>query len=183
MPTIWSMFPVSSRSAWIPAYWIGVEDPRVGVLLHLADRGDQLRIPDGHADPPARHVVGLREGVELDAHLLRPVGGQEAQPLLAVEDDLAVGVVVADGDVVRLGEGDEPVEERPRRAGAGRVVRVVQEHPPRLLRRSPPGSPRRREDSRFPGGSGRCRGSRPPSGCSPGRRDSRGRSSGRRRRG
>ena len=111
----------------------GVEDSGVGVFLHLADRGDQLRIPDGHADPPARHVVGLGEGVELDAHLLRPVGGQEAEPLLAVEDHLAVGVVVADGDVVRLREGDQPVEELPGCAGAGRVVRVIEEHPPRLF--------------------------------------------------
>ena len=110
-----------------------VEDPGVRVFLHLADRGDELRIPDGHADPPARHVVGLREGVELDAHLLRPFGGEKTEPFLAVENDLAVRVVVADGDVVRLREGDEPVEELPRRAGAGRVVRVVQEHPRRTF--------------------------------------------------
>ena len=64
--------------------------------------------------------------MELDADLAGAVGLEEADRPVAVEGDLAVGAVVADGDVMLAGEGDRLLEEVEVGDGAGRVVGVVQ---------------------------------------------------------
>ena len=69
--------------------------------------------------------VGVDHEV-LDGHVLGSGDGKDAQPLLAVEDDFAVGVVVADGDVVRLGKLHRPAEKVPGGAGSRGVVRIIQ---------------------------------------------------------
>src|SRR5262249_48602444 len=67
-----------------PGFLYGLEDAGVDVRLHLAEAGDQLFVADREADPPARHVVGLRKRVELDADVARAVDLEERQRLLAV---------------------------------------------------------------------------------------------------
>ena len=80
---------------------------------------------DGEGDPPAGHVEGLGEGVELDPHLA-PAGQLEEAGRPIAEVDLGVGGIVADDDVVPGGEADRLREERARRDRRRGVVRVVE---------------------------------------------------------
>src|SRR5581483_9806239 len=68
------------------------EDARELMVLQVLDARRDLRVPEGEADPPARHAVRLRHREELEAHLARAVDRQEALGAAAVEDALAVRV-------------------------------------------------------------------------------------------
>ena len=79
------------------------ESAGVDVALNLQNPLDEGAVGCQHAYTPSGHVVALRHGVELDAALLGPRHLQDAQVLLAVQDE-RVGVVVHHHDVVLLGE-------------------------------------------------------------------------------
>ena len=48
----------------------GLEDAGVDVRLQLPDESNEISAATDPTDPPAGHVVGLREGVEFEADLL-----------------------------------------------------------------------------------------------------------------
>ncbi len=72
--------------------------------------------------------------MELDADVARAVDLEERHRLLAVEVDLGVRGVVADDDLVTLGERDRLAEELARRGRRRRIVRVAEPHQLRGLR-------------------------------------------------
>src|SRR5689334_2327233 len=88
-----------------------LEDSRVDVRLELTDEVDQVGAAAHPADPPAGHVVRLRERVELEADLLRAGYLKERERLVPVEGDLRVRRVVAEDDVVPAAEVDGALEE------------------------------------------------------------------------
>ena len=104
----------------------GLGDAGVDVRLHAHEGVDDLRVAGGHADAPARHVVALGEGVELDADVYGALRLEEAGRAVTVEGDFAVGAIVADGDAVSLREVDDALEELDARDCARGVVRVVE---------------------------------------------------------
>src|SRR5229473_5090555 len=110
-----------------------LEDARVDVGLELADESDQVGAPAHPADAPARHVVGLRERVELETDLLCALDLEQAQWPVAVERDLRIRRVVAEHDAVTAAEFDRALEELTRGHGSCRIVRIVEPHQPRAL--------------------------------------------------
>ena len=72
--------------------------------------------------------------MELDAHVPRPRRLQEARRVVPIERNLGVASVVADRDIVLLGEGHDLLEQLRRREPAGGVIRVVDPHHLGLLR-------------------------------------------------
>ena len=68
-------------------------------------------VAQDEGDPRAGEVIGLGQGVKLHAHLLGAGDGQEGASLPPVEDDLGVGVVVEDHDVIFLSEGHQLLVE------------------------------------------------------------------------
>ncbi len=97
-----------------------------------ASARDHLAVADGEADPPARHVVALRQREELDADVLRARHLQEARRLVAVEDEVGVGEVVHDQQLVLARELDDALEEGEVDDLGGRVVREVEDQQLRL---------------------------------------------------
>ena len=69
------------------------------------------RISAGEGEPPPRHVVGLRQGEQLDPHVLGPRHLQERWRAIAVEGEVGVGEVVDDHQAVLAGEGHHALEE------------------------------------------------------------------------
>ena len=109
----------------------GVEDAGIRIFLDLADGCNQVGIPAGHADPPAGHVVGFGQRVQLYADLFRPVGHQKTQFFLSGEDHFTVGIIITNGDIVLFGKGNHTIEKFPGGAGPGGIVGIVQKHPTR----------------------------------------------------
>src|SRR5260370_26450635 len=106
-----------------------LEDARVDVGLELSDESDQVGAPTHPADAPARHVVGLRERVELETDLLSALDLEQAQRPVAVERDLRIGRVVAEDDAVTAAEFDRALEELTLGHGSPGNVPVVEPHP------------------------------------------------------
>ena len=104
---------------------VGFERPEV---LH------DVLVADTEADARAREAVGLRERVELHAHVLRARIGKEAAALPAVEYELTIGVVVQHDDVVLFREGDELLVPAVRCQHRRRVVRIGDNHELRTAR-------------------------------------------------
>ena len=102
------------------------ENACADVLLQPRHAGDQLRVPEHEAEPPAGHAEALREGEELDADLARARLREEAPRAAAVEDEVAVGEVVQDGGSRLLRERDRLGEDAVGRGGRDRVRRVVE---------------------------------------------------------
>src|SRR5581483_2909800 len=83
----------------------------VDVALHPHQCVDEGSVADGHGDPPAGHVVALRKRVKLDADVTGALGLKETHGTVTVVRHLAVGPIVADGDVVLAREADRFLEE------------------------------------------------------------------------
>ena len=89
---------------------------------------DDLAVAQHKGDAGSGKVVGFGQGVVLHPHLLGPLIGQEGLPLQSVKDDVGVGVVVKDDDIVGLGKGDELVVELIRSSDAYRVGGIGYHH-------------------------------------------------------
>src|SRR5690606_10540397 len=76
----------------------------VVVALDARERVDELAVADHEADAPARHVVALAHGEELDRDVARAGHLHDRRRLVAVEDDVGIGEVVHHQDVVRTRE-------------------------------------------------------------------------------
>ena len=109
-----------------------LEEAGVDVGLQPPVGLDRLGVAEDRGAAPAGHVEALGEREDLDADLLGAGRGEEAGRDVAVVGRLRVGVVVDDEDLVLAGEGDDHLEEALGDDRAGRVVRVVEEHQPRL---------------------------------------------------
>src|SRR5438552_3705149 len=72
----------------------------VVVALDARERMHQVLVADHEADAPARHVVALRHGEELDRDVARAGHLHDRGRLVAVERDVGVGKVVNDQDVM-----------------------------------------------------------------------------------
>jgi len=72
--------------------------PVVEVALDAAQRADQLGTADHEADPPAGHVVALRQREELHGDLFCAGDFEDGGRAVAVEDQVGVGEVVDDVD-------------------------------------------------------------------------------------
>ena len=101
---------------------MAVKMPESVLAFTWPEGRDQRGAADGEADPPAGHVEGLRQAVELDRHVLRAGDLEDARGGL-VEVHLVVGGVLGDHEVVRLGQVDDLLEEGQVGRAAGRVVR------------------------------------------------------------
>ena len=85
-------------------------------------------MPDGKPDAPAGHVVRLRQRVEFDPHVLCAIDFHEARRGLAVVENLRIGCVVADDDLVLLGKIHHLLKVVLAHDDRCRVVRRIQEH-------------------------------------------------------
>ncbi len=104
----------------------------IEVRLDPRQRGDELRIADREADPPAGHRIGLAHAGELDRDVLRARHLQDRRRRHVVEIDLGIGEVADDPDAVAFGEGDDAfVEAEVDRLG-GRVRRIAHDEHRRL---------------------------------------------------
>ena len=77
---------------------------------------------------PTRNIEGLREREELHAHVEGTRIVEEASAGRAVEDDVGVGVIVDDHDVMCLREGDDLLVDLRRAHGANGVSRKRDHH-------------------------------------------------------
>ena len=105
-----------------------VKDPGICVFLHFADAGNQIWIAARHSQSPAAHIKRLREGIQLHADIFGPRRHQETQVFLTRKYDLTVGVVITDSDIKLTRKGHQLVQKNHCGTGAGRVVRIIQEH-------------------------------------------------------
>ena len=88
---------------------------------------DELGVAQAEAHAPAGHGVALGHGVEFHAHVLGALGLQEAGGLVAVEDQVGIGQVMDDPDVVLLGEFHDLFKEGQVGHFRGGVVGIAQE--------------------------------------------------------
>src|SRR5215467_9294041 len=100
----------------------GLEGAVVEVRLDAGKGVDHARVAAHEAHAPARHVVRLRHGEELDSHLLGPRHLQEGRRPIAVVGEVRVGEVVHHHEAVLLGELHHLHEEVTVHAHRGRVV-------------------------------------------------------------
>ena len=75
------------------------------------ERADQLAVADHEADAPAGHVVALREREELDRDVFRAGNLHDRRRAVAVEDEIGVGEIVEEIDLLRAAEGDDALKE------------------------------------------------------------------------
>ena len=111
-----------------------LETTGVEVAFYLAQSCEDLFVSDGKPDAPAGHVVRLRQRVELDPYVLRAIDFHEARRGLAVVENLRICCIVADDDLVFLGEFHHSLKVVLAHDDRRRVVRRIQEHQLRLLR-------------------------------------------------
>ena len=104
----------------------GLGDAAVDVRLDAHEGVNEFAVANSHADAPASHVVDLRKRVELDGDITSARHLEDGHGAVAVVGHVAVGVVVADGDVVLLRPGHDLLEEGEVGDGGGGVVGVVQ---------------------------------------------------------
>ena len=106
------------------------------VMGEELEAGDDLRVADDEAEPPARHAVALRHGEHLDTDLFGPWGCEEALRRGAVEDEVGVGEVVDDGGTGLVRVGDRFLEDAVGRGRGARVGWVVEEEGSDVVARS-----------------------------------------------
>ena len=75
------------------------------------ERRDELRVAHHETHAPAGHVVALGQGEELHRDVLGSRHLHDGRRLPAVEDDVGIGEVVHDEDVVLAGQRDDALEE------------------------------------------------------------------------
>ncbi len=110
----------------------GREGAVVVVALDPRQGRDQLGIADHEADPPAGHVVALRQGEELHRDILGTRYLHDRRRFPAVVDDVGIGQVVHDHHVVLLGQRHHALEEVQLDALRGRVGGETENHHARL---------------------------------------------------
>src|SRR5205809_122461 len=103
------LLPTVHRLDRRPLYRL--ENARVDVRLQLADQVHEVRAAADPADPPAGHVVRLRQGVKFEADFLRAWDLEKRQRSITVERDLGIRRVVAEHDVARVDEGERHVAD------------------------------------------------------------------------
>ena len=110
-----------------------LKDAVIVIALDRRQRADHLGVTDAEPDAPAGHVVGLGERDELHAHVLRPLGLQEARGFVVVVARPPVGEIMDHVNAFAFGEIDDGFVERHVVDGAGGgVVRIVQDQHLRL---------------------------------------------------
>ena len=106
----------------------GQEHAVVELAAQLVGGSHHVRPAHEEADAGARDVERLGEAEELDAHLVGTGVVEEAVALDPVEDDVAVGVVVNDQQVMGTGELDDLGVDLRRAHRAHRVCRQRHHH-------------------------------------------------------
>ena len=87
--------------------------------------GDRQR-RDQVADAPARHRVGLREGLAVDQPVAQFLNRQRGDEWPVVEDDVVVRLIGEDEQIVPRGDAPEPFQFIAPEDDAGRVARVAE---------------------------------------------------------
>ena len=105
-----------------------LEGAVVEVGLELRERRDDVGAAEREAHAPARHREGLRQAVQLDRAVERPVGGEHRRRLVAVEGDVGVGEVVHEHELALARQVDELLHQLGRRDRGRRVVRERDDH-------------------------------------------------------
>mmetsp|Transcript_2839 Transcript_2839/g.7339 ORF Transcript_2839/g.7339 Transcript_2839/m.7339 type:complete len:399 (+) Transcript_2839:976-2172(+) len=100
----------------------------VVVALDAGQRGDEVGVADHEADAPAGHVVALAEREELHRHVLGARHLHDGRGHITVVDDVGIGQVVHDQDVVLLGQRHHALEEAEVHALRRRVGREAEHH-------------------------------------------------------
>ena len=105
-----------------------VKNSGIGVFLNLADAGNQIGIATGHSQPPTAHIKRLGKRIQFNAYIFRAGRHQKTDMFLSGKDDLAVWIIVTNGNVILTGKGHQLIQKFQCGAGAGRIVRVIQKH-------------------------------------------------------
>ena len=119
----WRCTPSSGPvSAAIATFWIGRNMPKSIWVRSFFAGGDDIAAADQKADARARDVEALAQREELDRAFLRARRVEDAAAVRAVEDDVAVGVVMHQQNIVLAAESHD-LGVQLRRADAADGVR------------------------------------------------------------
>ncbi len=99
-----------------------LEDAVIQVTLQLRQRPHDLRIAHAKTHPPARHVVAFRQREKLHADLLRLRNLQQTWRLIAVKNQIGVGQIMHDHQLVLARKGHNLLEKTQIDHPRGRVV-------------------------------------------------------------
>ena len=101
----------------------------IQVALNPRQRRDHLRVAQAVTHPPARHVVALRHGKDLDRDLLGAIHLQNAGRTVTVETKVGIREIVDDHGAVRSRQPHHFAHEIQVHAHRGRIVREAnQQH-------------------------------------------------------
>ena len=103
--------------------------------VHPRGGGGEIARGDQVADAPARHRVGLREGVAVEQAVAQAGDLQCGDERRAVEDDVVVRLVGEDEEVALLGNFRQFIEFLPPVDDTGRVAGVADDDHLRAVRR------------------------------------------------
>jgi hypothetical protein len=102
------------------------------VALDARERVHEIAVADHEADAPARHVVALGHGEELDRDIACPRHLHDGGRLVGIEDDIRVRQIVHHQDVVLARERDHALEEIELDAFRRRIGREAEDQHLRL---------------------------------------------------
>ena len=83
----------------------------VEVALDARQCANQIAVADHEADAPAGHVVALRERKELDGDIFRAGNLHHGGRAVAIEDEIGIGEVVEEIDLLGAAEGNDALEK------------------------------------------------------------------------
>src|SRR4029434_8249486 len=100
-----------------------LKDAVIHVALNPSKRRKRLSVPDTKANAPPSHAVALREGKNLDGHLLRAFHLKYAGRNVSVKYQVGVGKVVYHKHAESSGQIDHFLEKLYLHALSRRVIR------------------------------------------------------------
>src|SRR5690348_10440696 len=105
-----------------------LEDAVIEVALYASQRRNQFSISQTEADTPARHVIALRHGIDLDCMIGSTLDFENAGRAVAIEPKLGICKVMNDIRAVLTRQLDDLTHEGQVDADRGRVVRERNEN-------------------------------------------------------
>src|SRR3989442_52854 len=93
--------------------------------FHFGQGSDRLAITATKAHAPTRHVVGLGEGIELDADILGLGNLQKARRLISVEHQVGIGEVMNDNHIMFFGKGYDLLKKPEIHHGGCGIMRKI----------------------------------------------------------
>ncbi len=104
----------------------------VDVALEPPETLDKNPVPGHEADPHPRHVEGLRKGIHFYSHVTGALDLENTRGSESVVGEFTIGVVVDKPDVVVPAKGNGFLKGILAGGDTQGVVRIVQDHKPRL---------------------------------------------------